>query len=205
MRETAITLLTCVTVLLSAPVALAAPPPAAVEAPGDESPSEPSPSSPSPAEPPEGSLFPRLPLPSQSPAEPAPSPTPTPSPTPVPEPSGTDGGPGGEDGDDREHEDVHTGLQSVHRRPTEPSAVSRDSPPGLTDRTTGPYGGRHYGDYDYSDYDYGDDDHGSVADTPYAGNRAAPHTGQLLPVLPLGAGLALLGLGLTSFALRLRR
>jgi hypothetical protein len=148
-------------------------------------------------------------LPSWSPgggSSPGPDPTPTPEPTsgePSGEPSGTapggDGGgertPDGADGPDGpdDPDDPDDGASA------EPPGTSRQSPQAWTeqisDRRAGT--GAQYDDYVYDDGQGG---------PRYSESRATPATGgQLLPVLPLGAGLTFLGLGLASFALRLRR
>ncbi|MFH0243413.1 hypothetical protein ACGRHY_13505 [Streptomyces sp. HK10] len=216
MREAAITLLACAMVLVPAPVALASQQYAAVtavpggardgmepraEGPGESS-SSPTASPDDPEEsgdpdeprepdyPEDTERPPRFTLPPwPSGSSPGPDPSSTPTSTPEPtsgEPSGEPSGtaPGGDGG------------------PTasaEPPGTPRQTPQGraeqVVDRRTGV--GDHYDDYVYDD--------GRSGEEP-ARNRATPATGgQLLPVLPLGAGLTFLGLGLASFALRLRR
>ncbi|WP_101253946.1 hypothetical protein [Streptomyces barkulensis] len=226
MREAAITLLACAMVLVPAPVALASQQSAAVAAvpggawdgvePRAEGAGEPS-SSPTaspddpdgpdgpeesgepdePREPddPEGTERPpRFTLPpwpgSSSPGpDPSSTSTPTPEPTfgePSGEPSGT--APGG-DGDG---ERGPTGSAG-------PPGTPRQTPQGRAEQIVDRRGGAggHYDDYVYDD--------GRSGEEPDR-NRATPATGgQLLPVLPLGAGLTFLGLGLASLALRLRR
>ncbi|MCI0384781.1 hypothetical protein [Streptomyces sp. CNQ085] len=228
MREAAITLLACAMVLVPAPVALASQQSAAVAAvpggardgvePGAESSSRPS-SSPtaSPEEPEEPEdeesgkpggprepddpekteRPPRFSLPPWPPDGPSPGPDPSPTPTLTPDP--TSGDPSGEP----------SGTAPGGAGAGESAPAGSAGPPGTSVRTTVPQGrtgqivdrragtGEHYDDYVYDDGRGGQE---------RARRRAMPATGgQLLPVLPLGAGLTFLGLGLASLALRLRR
>ncbi|HZG03247.1 MAG TPA: hypothetical protein VE546_06715 [Streptomyces sp.] len=212
MRGTAITLLACAMVLLPAPVALASQHPAAVAAapgtsqggvePRAETPT-PTPS-PTDDEPPRGRpSHPTWPtLPPWPPEESAPAPSPTPTPTPTPsssEPSGEPSGtPSEREEDEGDREDARPGLREPARqtsagRPDE----ARQTPRSWTDQVSD----RRAGTVD--DYDYGDDEY--AREQARTDGYATPATGQLLPVLPLGAGLTFLGLGLASLALRLRR
>ncbi|MCG3040152.1 hypothetical protein L7D48_06160 [Streptomyces sp. S1A] len=221
MREAAITLLACAMVLVPAPVALASQQSAAVAAvpggareavePRAEGPGKPS-SSPTaspddpeeseepddprePDDPEETERPPRFTLPPWPPGDSSPDPDPSSTPTPTPEPSS--GEPSGEPSGT-----APGGDGDEERGPTEsagPPDTPRQTPQGraeqIVDRRSG--GGDHYDDYVYDD--------GQSGDEP-ARHRATPATGgQLLPVLPLGAGLTFLGLGLASLALRLRR
>lgn len=233
MREAAITLLACAMVLVPAPVALASQQTAAVGAASGgaregveprsdkpEKPGKPSPTS-SPDDPgdPEESGDPDEPRDPDDPEEepsrpswpslppwppgggssPSPDPTPTPEPTsgePSGEPSGTAPGGDGDGGDDRGERKPDGPDDGAS---AEPPGTSRQSPQGWTEQISDQRAGTG-GQYD--DYVYDDGEGGRR----YSESRATPATGgQLLPVLPLGAGLTFLGLGLASFALRLRR
>ncbi|GAA2384471.1 hypothetical protein GCM10010420_03390 [Streptomyces glaucosporus] len=216
MRETVITLLACAMVLLPAHIALGAQHTAAMAAapgsghsaveptrgPGADRKPTPAPTPTDdgdrPGDRPSFPSWPsRPPWPPNDP-EPTPSPTPTSTPTPTPEPSS--GGPSGEpSGTPSEEESAHRDVPAGLRQPGTPGGrPSAERTPQawtepVSDRSTGTVGDR-----DRAGEDRGDD--------PGIGHRAAvPVTGQLLPVLPLGAGLTFLGLGLASFALRLRR
>lgn len=233
MREAAITLLACAMVLVPAPVALASQQTAAVGAasggaregvePRSEKPGKPSPTS-SPDDPgdPEESGDPDEPRDPDDPEEepsrpswpslppwppgggssPSPDPTPTPEPTsgePSGEPSGTAPGGDGDGGDDRGERKPDGPDGPDDGASAEPPGTSRQSPQGWTEQISDQRAGTG-GQYD--DYVYDDGEGGRR----YSESRATPATGgQLLPVLPLGAGLTFLGLGLASFALRLRR
>ncbi|SEP97980.1 hypothetical protein [Streptomyces radiopugnans] len=223
MREAAITLLACVMVLVPAPVALASQQSAVVTAvpggakdgvePGSEDRGKPS-SSPTaspddpeesedpddprePDDPEETERPPRLTLPPWPPGGSSPDPDPTPTPTPTPDP--TSGEPSGEPSGTAPDGEGDGGRGPGDAGSAEPPGTSRQTPQGRTeqvsDRRTGT--GDHYDDYVYDDGRSGEE---------RAQSRATPATGgQLLPVLPLGAGLTFLGLGLASLALRLRR
>ncbi|MTE19943.1 hypothetical protein F0L17_12610 [Streptomyces sp. TRM43335] len=226
MRETVITLLACLMVLIPAPLALAShqtAPRAAVPDTGQggtESVQDGPSSSPSPSEDPGHSEEPDEPgRPDDRPSRPSwhtlppwspddTEPTPTPSPTtarpsagePSGEPSETDPGRNGDaDGDDRRGRERPEGKPSATRRD-----VSRQTPHGWTEQISDhrPHGSVRIDDYEYEDGENQDDGEGVEG---YTRNRATPPTGQLLPVLPLGAGLTFLGLGLAALALRLRR
>ncbi|GAA2467722.1 hypothetical protein [Streptomyces macrosporus] len=213
MRETAITLLACAMVLLPAPAALAAQHTAAVlAAPGNgQSAVEPraEQQSPTPTPSPTGDAdrpddrpsFPSWPsMPPWPPDGSEPTPIPTPTSTPPPTPTPTSGEPSGEpSGSPSEEESDHQDVQAGLRQPeTSAGPDAGRTPPGWTeqvsDRGTGTV-----------EDDHGDDGDGASDGTGTENRAATPVTGQLLPVLPLGAGLTFLGLGLASFALRLRR
>lgn len=222
MRETVITLLACVMVLIPAPLALAAHHTAAAAAvPGtgqggvESRRDGPSPSA-SPSQEPDDPDDPDDPdrpddrpprpsrpgLPPWPPGGTEPSASPTPEPTdsgsetgePSEEPSGTASGPDGEDGDRPDAE--RDGGDAPG-----PREAARPTPQGWAEQVSDR---RPRGDVRVEDYEYEDDGERGGAEG-YAENRATPPAGQLLPVLPLGAGLTFLGLGLAALALRLRR